>query len=214
MSTKSAFMQQLEALPEDLRNFLLNAETSEPEFKDLEEGEHIVTIQGLIVLNSTHKNWKLEVKENLPEYKDFTPQTGIRFVSAEGKGSIVHRVNHLAYRKMRDLSDAELESGKFHAVGDEGNEYACTKNKDGELERVPSEEGMKGVYNIQNQIAHALGKTGKPFPVALDEAMQEKIQLGIRIEDQEYGNRIYSKVVAFFPVKASVTIDADELASE
>lgn len=204
MSTKSSFLAEISALPTDLKAYF-KQETVEPEFKDLDFGEYQVTIQGLKVLDSRIKDWKGTKKTNLPKYVDFTPQIGTRLVSTEGEGSIVHRFNLLAFDKWDDLSAEEQESGKFEPV----NGYACVADDDGELIRTPSEKGMRGVVNIQAQVAHALGMTGETFAEALDKAMQQKTVFGIRVEPHEYDGRVYPRVAGFFPVKAQVEVEEE-----
>lgn len=200
----SSFLAEISALPTDLKAYF-KQETAEPEFKDLTPGEYQVTIQGLKVLDSRIKDWKGTKKTNLPKYVDFTPQIGVRLVSVNGEGSIVHRFSLLAFLKWDNLSQEEQESGKYEPV----NGYACIEAEDGELERVPSEAGMSGVNNIQAQVAHALGLTGQQFAVALDTAMQEKTVFGIRVEPHEYEGKIYPRVAGFFPIRAEVEAEAD-----
>jgi hypothetical protein len=202
--SKSAFLAEISALPADLRAFFAQ-ETAEPEFKDLQPGEYKVTIQGLKVLDSRIKDWKGTKKTKLPQYADFTPQIGCRLVSISGEGSIVHRFNLLAFTKWDDLSPDDQESGNYEPI----DNYACKRDDDGELIRIPSEKGMNGVNNIQAQVAHALGMTGEKFAVALDKAMQNKVVFGIRVEPDPYDGRMYTKVKGFFPVKAEVEAEVD-----
>ena len=163
-------------------------------------------------MNSFENDWEGTIKDSLPAYADPTPQTGLRFTSLEGAGSIVHRVNDNAYKKMHKLSEEEIKAKKYVpvAVGvEEGSaEYACEKKGD-KLVRVPDSEGFKACENIKNTIAHALGATGKNFLEAIDEAMVEETPLGIRVEATEYNGKVYNKVVGFFPVSSEALANLD-----
>ena len=213
MSKKASKLQaQLAKLPEQVATFYRDSVTETPEWRNLVAGEHLCFIADWKFMNSFENDWDGTIKENLPAYADYTPQTGLRFTSLQGAGSIVHRVNDNAYKKMHKLSEEEIKAESYVpvAVGlEEGSaEYACLKKED-KLFRVPDPEGLKACKNIKNTIAHALGATGKNFAEAIDEAMVNETPIGIRIEATSYNGNTYNKVVGFFPVSSDALAELD-----
>ena len=198
----SKFMQEVSALPKNVQA-MFNAPTEAPDFKNLQEGDHVCKFTHLQMVNS-RENTNGTLKANQPAYVDSFPQIFFRALSVDGKGSVVGRINLGAFGKYEDLTDAEKESGKF----ENHKGYACHLDKDKNLVRIPSAKGLEGVKSINNSIAHAIGQTGQDIAVALDNVMEAGDTFGIKVVIEEYDGKEHANVEQWFPASAQVNIEA------
>ena len=175
-----------------------------PEFQKLGEGTHNVRLVSVKETDSAH-NYDGTLKENLPEYADATEQLAITVVSTEGKGGMTHRLNAEGYTKFADLTDEEIKSKKFINV----NDYACAKNKAGQLVRVPDEKKTKSCDNIMDQFMAATGLPEGSSIEDLDEVIQSKAEFQVVVINDEYEGKDQYRIKSFKKAAASVPATAD-----
>lgn len=183
---------------------LSNYKSKAPEFQKLGEGTFNVRLVAVKETDSAH-NYDGTLKEHLPEYVDVTEQLAITVVSTEGKGGMTHRLNAEGYVKFADLSDEEIKSKKFFAVGD----YACAKNKAGKLERIPDEKRTASCDNIMDQFMAATGLPEGSSIEDLDLAIQNKNEFQVVVINDEYDGKDQFRIKAFKKAAVAVTTEND-----
>jgi hypothetical protein len=136
-----------------------------PEFKQCPEGEHEFKIKMSRGIDSfTNANGKQ--KDNLPEWVNPTPQILLLLEATDGSGQHYHRLNGCGWKKMEDLTKAELESENFS----ESHGYAIKLDEKGEnWIRIEKPENTEACGNILNQFFYALGL---PYGTTLDKGLE------------------------------------------
>lgn len=183
---------------------LSNYKSKAPEFQKLSEGTFSVRLVAVKETDSAH-NYDGTLKENLPEYVDVTEQLAITVVSTEGKGGLTHRLNAEGYVKFADLTDEEIKSKKFTAVGD----YACAKNKSGKLERIPDDKRTASCDNIMDQFMAATGLPEGSGIEDLDLAIQNKNEFQVVVINDEYDGKDQFRIKLF--KKAAVAVTTNDM---
>jgi len=164
-------------------NRLLNYQSKAPEFQKLTKGEHTVRLVSYKPTNS-FRNYDGTVKSNLPAYTNPTEQLAITVVSVAGRGGLTHRLNMDGYVRTKELTGAELESGKFIDV----DGYACAKDPaSGKLVRLTDEARTATCEGILDQMFAALGIPVGSGIDALDEAIQDKKEFVVNVTREEFG---------------------------
>jgi hypothetical protein len=175
-----------------------------PEFQKLSEGTHNVRLVAVKETDSAH-NYDGSLKDPLPEYVDVTEQLAITVVSTEGKGGMTHRLNAEGFTKFSDLTDEEIKSKKFTNV----NGYACAKNKQGKLERIPDDKKTAACDNIMDQFMAATGLPEGSSLSDLDEAIQNRSEFAVVVVNDEYDGKDQYRIKSFKKATAEITADAD-----
>lgn len=187
-------------------DFFKDFKVSKPEFNLLPVGEHVVKMiraEGV----TSFQQFSGDEKDELPEWKDATPQLAITVVTAEeGKsGGLTHRFNGRGYTKMDELTAEQVASGKY----EDKKGYACSLNDDDLLVREVSEKHTKECANIINQFAAAIGANEKEkLGVALTRALAEGTQFRVTVINKPYAGKDQLRL-SRFKVMSAATVDAD-----
>lgn len=185
-------------------NKLSNYSSKAPEFQKLPEGENMVRLASYKVTDSFH-NYDGTLKSNLPQFVNPTEQLAITCVSVEGKGGITHRLNMDGYLRMNQLSDKELQSGKFIDI----DGYACAKNKDGQIVRLIDEERTRTCEGILDQFFSATGLPVGSTLEDLDTVIAEKAEFIVKVTKDTYADKDQYRISSFRRVSASVKAETD-----
>lgn len=191
-----------------MSDFFKSFKTSKPAFLQLVEGEHVVRLSHIELLNS-FQQYNGQPKDELPEWANATPQLAVTVVSAEdGKsGGLTHRFNGCGYRKFDDLSDKEIKSGKYEDIGG----YACYTDQDGDRVREEDAEKTAACESIINQFANALGIVeGSDLMESLEQANMEQVKFRITVVNDEYQGKDQLRLTRPRAVKADVVADSFE----
>lgn len=139
--------------------------------------------------SDSRANFDGTVKEREPKYADATPQLICVFVSAEGKGGIVHRYNGAGYYKFAELTEKQIQAANIINV----DGYACVKKKEGYI-RIEHPEKTKACRDILSNMFNAFGlPEGSGLP-SLDIAIQEQRIALLSTVAEEYNDRTQIKV--------------------
>jgi hypothetical protein len=161
---------------------LSNYVSKTPEFQKLPEGSHGVRLVSYKETDSFH-NYDGSMKEVLPEYCNPCEQLAITVVSVAGKGGITHRLNMEGYTKFADLTDKEVQSGKFTDIAG----YACAVNpKTKKLERIPDAGKTVTCENILDQFFSAVQLKEGSTINDLDTAIADKYPFEIVVVNEPY----------------------------
>jgi hypothetical protein len=164
-------------------NRLSNYQSKAPEFQKLTKGDHTVRLVSYKPTTSFH-NYDGSLKSNLPAYSNPTEQLAITVVSVAGKGGLTHRLNMDGYVRTKELTPAELESGKFTDV----DGYACAKDPaSGKLVRLTDEARTATCEGILDQMFAAMGLPVGSGIDSLDAAIQEKKEFVVNVTREEFG---------------------------
>jgi hypothetical protein len=184
---------------------LSNYKSKAPEFQKLGEGTFNVRLVTVKETDSAH-NYDGTVKEKLPEYVDVTEQLAITVVSTEGKGGMTHRLNGEGYLRFSELTDEEVKSKKFVNI----NEYACAKNAQGKLERIPDEKKTAACDNIIDQFMAAIQMPeGSGLDDITDEAIAKRTEFQIVVVNDEWDGKDQFRIKAFKKVAVEADATAD-----
>jgi hypothetical protein len=189
-----------------MSDYFKSFKVAKPEFQLLKEGEHVVRLLRVEVLNS-FQQFNGATKDELPPWKNATPQLAITVVAAEeGKsGGMTHRINGCGYRKYDDLSAKEIKSGKYEDI----NGYACYKDEDDDVVREEDEERTQSCANIINQIANAMKiKEGTPLLAGLEEAIADQTNFKVTVVNEPYDGKDQFRLTKF---RAIATVAADAI---
>lgn len=189
-------------------DFFKSFKVAEPQFVSLEPGNHRVR---LVKYEETSSFMKLsgDPKDNLPEWKDPTPQLAITVVAVtKGKsGGMTHRLNGLGYKKYSELTNEELESGDYS----DSHGYAVSADAEGDPVREVSDEHSKECNNIMNQFAAALQiPVGSKLEKGLDKAIADKLEFDIVVVNEPYEGRDQLRISRFKAVKAKVEASLED----
>ena len=172
---------------------LSNYKSKAPEFQKLPEGAHGVRLVSYKETDSFH-NYDGSLKEKLPAYVNACEQLAITVVSLSGKGGMTHRLNLEGYPKFSELTDAEVQSGKFTDV----NGYACAMNKaTGKLERISDPIRTATCENILDQFFSAIGMKEGSGIDALDTAIAEHYPMDIVVTNEPYDGADQFRITRF-----------------
>lgn len=162
-------------------------------FNPLPEGFHVVTLTKHMEIDSfTDHNG--EVKKDLPEWADATPQY---LIAVKGeKGSLMHRLNGRGYIKYESLSDKQIESGEFI----ECESYACTTNEDGKIVRIEDKVKTEAAERIMASFLFATaGEEGTVE--ALDEVVADKEQFVVKVVNKPYDGKENLEIEAYYSLE-------------
>jgi hypothetical protein len=177
-----------------------------PEFQKLPEGDNEVRLVSYKPTDSFH-NFDGTLKDPLPEYVNATEQLIITVVGTDPKkGGLTHRLNLDGYLRYSELTDKELQSGKFEDV----DGYACAKDKTGGLVRLTDEGRTKTCLGIIDQMFAAMQIPVGSGIEAMDDVIADKKPFIIKVTKGEYNDRdqyrigAFKKVVALAPAKSEL----------
>lgn len=113
--------------------------------------------------------------QELP-WVDTQAQIGLVFGGLHGEGTHVRRLNTIGYAKPDDITEEDrIEKGYEVLSDNNGIEYLCKKNKDGDYERVQSKARTEQAKSIYSQLCLSLGaKPGEEVMETLQSAHEDK----------------------------------------
>jgi len=176
-----------------------------PEFQKLPEGDNEVRLVSYKPTDSFH-NFDGTLKDPLPEYVNATEQLIITVVGTDPKkGGLTHRLNLDGYLRYSELTDKEIQSGKFEDV----DGYACARDpKSKELVRLTDEGRTKTCLGIIDQMFAAMQiPVGKGIE-ALDGIITEHRPFIVKVTRGQYNDRDQYRIGAF--KKAVVVLQPEE----
>ena len=189
-----------------MNDFFKDFRVSKPEFNLLPIGEHVVKMIRAETVTS-FQQFSGDEKDELPPWKDATPQLAITIVTAEeGKsGGLTHRFNGRGYVKMDELTAEQVASGNY----EDQNGYACSLNDDDLLVREVSEKHTKECANIINQFAAAIGaKEKEKLGTVLARALAEGTLFRVNVVNKPHKGKDQLRL-SRFKVMSAATVDAD-----
>lgn len=185
-------------------DFFKSFKVEKPAFQSLKEGTHVVRVARFAETHSFNK-YDGSQKDDLPEWSNPTPQLAITVVAVEGGGGLTHRLNGCGFVQFDDLSEEQLQSGKFVALGKTG--YACYEDEEGDTVRLIDEEKTQACANIINQFAAALGLSEDSNLIeGLEKAISEKLTMKVTVVNDPYDGKDQLRI-AKFESAASVVAD-------
>lgn len=177
-----------------------------PEFQKLDKGDQRVRLVSWKATDS-FRNYDGTLKEKLPQFSNATEQLVITVVSTiPGKGGLTHRLNMDGYLRWKDLSQKEVESGKFTEV-EEGDEiYACaTDPKTKKLIRLNDEGRTKTCEGILDQMFAAMQVPVGSGVDELDNIIAEKREFIVNVAISDYQGKKQHRILGFKKSTAPVT---------
>lgn len=177
-----------------------------PEFQKLPEGDNEVRLVSYKPTDSFH-NFDGTLKDPLPEYANATEQLIITVVGTDPKkGGLTHRLNLDGYLRYAELTDKELQSGKFEDV----DGYACARDpKSKELVRLTDEARTKTCLGIIDQMFAAMQIPVGSGIEALDDVIAEKRSFVVKVTKGEYNDRDQYRIGAFKKVASVIKTTSD-----
>jgi hypothetical protein len=189
----------------------------------LGEGVHVGTINEAKIINSFEKNLRGELKDELPGYANPTRQIALVLVS--GDGVITTRLNVDGFVKYADLSQKQIDSGKYQDI----NGYAVmtaknVKNLDAEVVaefniqpddvvRIPSSDNTESCANMISDVCAALGANdGDDALEVIEDAVVNKTAVKFTVSTELYKGAEVKKVGKFkaAPVAEDVPEEVEE----
>lgn len=187
---------------------LASYESKQPSSQLLKEGEHVVSLLDYLECTSFDEVKQSKVvglKDDLPEWINPIDVLGIHVGNASG--SLFHRLHLAGAMRFSELSDKQLQSGKF--VDCEG--FACEKTKKG-LVRMEDPERTATCERILDHLLFAIGaEPGTNALEALDAAIANKEQFVIDVVCEPWETGDQYRISKFRRVGAVVKADTDSL---
>ena len=184
------------------KNFFQNFKSEAPEYKNLAEVQDHPVRLVRAELTDSRTQFDGTEKENLPDYVDATEQLACVFVSAEGKGSIVHRFNGTGFTKYDELTAEQKKSDKIINI----DGYACVK-KGEDYVRIQSEERTKACQNILNNVFDAFQIPAGSGMESLNDVIEERRVALITITKDEYQGKEQYRVARLKKMRKAVATD-------
>ena len=181
-----------------------------PEFQALPEGEHIVRLSRAEEVDS-FTAFSGEPKPELPAWTNPTDQLAYTVVSAEeGKvGSLTDRLNGQGWKKMKDLTEKERQSGKFESI----DGWAC-KTVNNKIVRVEDKEKTQICDNIAMQFATAIGieesEDEGAFGQGLEDAIESRTTFRVTVKVENYDGKDQYRITRFKSVSQVVVDEFDD----
>lgn len=182
------------SVKQSIQNAVLGYVAKESRGAQLKAGIFIVKIVDWLILHSRIK-WDGDLKDNLPDFIDPTPQLGIMFRSENGDVGW-HRFNAYGYKRWDDLTDVQQKSDKYEAVTFGQQVYACKQTKDG-LVRIKDTKRTSGAESFIDQFMACIGHTGSTVEVGLKDAMANGLEFEVELEYEDYEGEDSLKVKSF-----------------
>lgn len=191
-------------MPSVLKSFV----SRQPVSQLLKEGTHIVALRAYTECTSFDNLKNMQVvglKEELPAWCNPVPVLAIQVAGKDGV--LTHRIHLEGERRTSELSDVELQSGKYEDV--EG--FACIRTKKG-LERVQDAGRTASCENILNSLLWALcQEEGKNAADILDDAIANKTMFEVTVVKEPWTTGDQFRISRFKPFTSAVPEDDDEL---
>jgi len=184
-------------------DFFKDFKVAKPEFQLLPEGEQVVRLLRVELLNS-FQQYNGTAKDELPQWENATPQLAVTVVaSEEGKnGGMTHRFNGCGYRKYDELTKAEKDSGKYEDI----DGYACYTDDEGDMIREEDPDRTEKCANIINQFASALQiEEGEDLMPALNRAIEDQVAFRVTVVNEPYEGKDQFRLTRF---RALATVTA------
>ncbi len=156
-------------------------------------GTHIVTLVKIFMIDS-FTNINGSAKDD-SVWNEPTPQLAVQL--GNDKGVITSRLNGVGYVHTDAMDPEEMKT--LELVDVEG--YAAKDLGDGKFQRVVSEDNTEACSNILNRFFHACSvPEGSTIEQLMVMAKDNKIQLEIEVEANEWDGKTRSEVKSFKPV--------------
>lgn len=169
-----------------------------PEFQKLGKGDQRVRLVSYKATDSFH-NYDGTLKDVLPKFVNATEQLIITVVSIiAGLGGLTHRLNLDAYLRWKDLTQAEVDSGKFVEIPEGDEVYAgAIDPKTKKLVRLTDENRTKTCIGILDQMMAAMQVPVGSGIEALDDVIAEKREFIVHVEVTDYQGKKQHRITGF-----------------
>ncbi len=186
--------------------------TSRPQFNQLQPGDYTGRLSRYEWLDS-FTQFSGEEKQDLPKWSNPVQQVAAVLTSSKpGEGAITVRLSAEGYYHVSDLSDEEIQEGKFRTADgkkipfEESEGFIIVKNKAGKWVRIPSEKNTQACKNIINQFTGAAGvPEGTSIPDALDMMVKDGLQFGFTVVNKPHQGKDQFRVSKYHAVKKLVS---------
>jgi len=176
-----------------------------PEFQKLPEGDQNVRLVSYRVSDSFHQ-FDGSLKDNLPEYENPTEQLIVTCVSTSGKGGITHRLNMEGYTRFNELTDKQLQSGKFVDV----DGYACARDiKTKKLIRLSDPKRTATCEGILDQMFAAMNIPVGNGIEALEDVIAEKVEFTVKVTKEDWEGKDQYRIGSFKKAVVAVPTTSD-----
>ena len=177
---------------------LENYQSQAPEYQKLPKGDNRVRLVSYKATDSFH-NYDGTLKDVLPKFVNATEQLIITVVAIiAGLGGLTHRLNLDAYLRWKDLSQAEVDSGKFVEIPEGDEIYAgAIDPKTKKLVRLTDEGRTKTCIGILDQMMAAMQVPIGSGIEVLDDVIAEKREFIVNVAVTEYQGKKQHRILGF-----------------